>query len=1212
MLPGFENPHRPTAQDAARQFLRGGMLAGALFTGLAAWGADPAGGITDTPLAPRSGPPGRTMFTILPPDRTGVHAVNRYDDPKMWGEKFREFTYGSVGTGVAIGDFDGDGRPDIFVVCKTGPNHLFRNLGDFHFEDVTDRAGVAGPTDAWKQGAAFVDINNDGLLDLYICRFNAPNLLYINQGDGTFKEMAHAYGLDVKDACGMAAFCDYDRDGLLDVYIQTNLLDGLGHPKGQRDYLFHNRGDSTFENVTDRAGIFGETQGHSVTWWDYDNDGWPDIYVCNDFGTPDQLYHNNGNGTFTYLPGLVAPHIPWFSMGSDLGDVNNDGLIDIFIAEMAPTRHQKDFEGMLDMRVMAAADMNIPGVAPQYMHNALLLNTDTGICLEAAYLTGLAATDWTWSPRLEDLDNDGRLDLHVTNGMVRDYLNPNLMIRQENAPNPLARERLITTAPELPEQHLVFRNLGGLRFENVSAAWGLDQVGISTGSAFGDLDGDGDLDLVYANYNGEPTILRNDSPDGHRLIVALRGTTSNRFGVGATVHIETAVGPQVRQLVLARGYDSTSEPILHFGLGRDEVVRRLTVNWPSGKVQAFENVRADQRLTITEPDGPAPPLAPAKPAGAVTRTGLFAEVGRPLGLTLASHEKPMDELLAQPLLPMRHNRFGPGVAVGDLNGDGVDDVCLGGAAGEPAQIMLSAGPGVYHPAKPPLFANATAVADAAPLIFDADGDGINDLLMAKGGVASPAGSPDYQPRLYLGLGNGSFIEAPAGALPDLPVSAGPVCAADFNHDGQLDLFVGGRVVPGAYPLPPRSALLVNQGGRFVDVTDTVAPGLANVGMVTAALWTDVDGDGWPDLLIALEWGGIRCWHNDSGRRFEDWTHRLGFDSAGPGWWNSLAAADFNGDGRLDYAAGNLGLNTRYHATAEHPALLYSGVFETGGSPQLIEAQYEGDRLFPLRGRKQVGAAIPSVLQKFPTNASYAGATLEQIYPGERLQAAQRFAATEFQSGVFLSQPDGTYRFEPLPRLAQIAPVYGLAAGDFDGDGKADIYMVQNSYAPIPEVGRFDGGLSLFLRGDGHGHFTPVPARESGLIVPGDAKAVAVSDYDGNGWPDFLITRNNDITLVYLNRGAAGRNCFGVSLRGIPGNLTAVGAMITVVLADGSSQTAEVYAGGGYLSQSSAVSFFGYPQANPPKEIRVRWPLGGTTSHPWPGPQKIVTLTAPAR
>jgi len=418
------------------------------------------------------------------------------------------------------------------------------------------------------------------------------------------------------------------------------------------------------------------------------------------------------------------------------------------------------------------------------------------------------------------------------------------------------------------------------------------------------------------------------------------------------------------------------------------------------------------------------------------------------------------------------------------------------------------------------------------------------------------------------------------------------------------------VLPGQYPLAPQSALLANRGGRFEDVTDAFAPGLRKVGMVTSALWTDVDGDGWVDLLLTLEWGPVRYFHNKQGRGLEDWTERAGFAAAGSGWWNSIAAADFNGDGQPDYVVGNLGLNTQYHADPAHPALLFHGDFQgEGGEPQIVEAYYEGERVFPWRSRTDLGASIPFVLKRFPKNNSYARATLGEILGNDQLAAAQRFAATEFQSGVFLSQSDGTFRFEPLPRMAQIAPIQGLVAGDFDGDGRADIYAVQNSYAPIAAVGRHDGGLSQLLRGDGHGHFTPVPVVESGLLVTGDAKALVVLDLDQDGWPDFFITRNNDTTLVFRNNGVSGRHSLRIQLRGPAGNPNAVGARITVTLSDGSTETSEVYAGSGYYSQSTAACFFGYPDSNPPKKIRVRWPSGLTTEHGFPPGSSTLTLSA---
>ncbi|MGA2694161.1 MAG: VCBS repeat-containing protein, partial [Opitutaceae bacterium] len=489
-----------------------------------------AGSIEVQPLAPRSGLRGKTLFTIIPPEESGLRTENAYDDPAIWGRLSREFDLGAVGTGVAIGDYDNDGLPDIFVVSKTGSCRLFHNLGNWKFEDVTEKAGVGDHGAAakiWKQGATFVDVNNDGLLDIYVCRFNAPNLLYINQGDGTFKEEAHAYGLDVTDGSVMAYFYDYDRDGWLDVFIQTNVLDAAAHPEGQRNYLFHNNRNGTFTDVTDRSGVApGRAHGNSAVWWDFDGDGWPDLYVANDFAVPDALYHNNRDGTFTDVIARVMPHSPYSSMGSDLGDVNNDGRLGLLVADMAEPGHVEDQRAMAESKARMRVPDEGSNEVRQFPSNALFLNTGMGRSLEAAHLAGLDATGWTWAPLWEDLDNDGREDLFVTNGMYREIHNQDMISRRAMAGSPLAREQIVRSSPVFAETHQAFRNLGGLSFENVSSAWGLDQNGVSFGAALGDLNGDGNMDLVYSNYQGGVTLLRNGSDTGHRIICALRGTRS--------------------------------------------------------------------------------------------------------------------------------------------------------------------------------------------------------------------------------------------------------------------------------------------------------------------------------------------------------------------------------------------------------------------------------------------------------------------------------------------------------------------------------------------------------------------------------------------------------------------------------------------------------------------------------------------------------------
>ncbi|HEY1765929.1 MAG TPA: FG-GAP-like repeat-containing protein, partial [Opitutaceae bacterium] len=931
-----------------------------------------------------------------------------------------------------------------------------------------------------------------------------------------------------------------------------------------------------------------------------------DLYVANDFGVPDKLYRNNRDGTFTDVINDVVPHTSFSSMGSDIGDVNNDGRIDFLVADMASTTHQGDQRGMADQRSRAKEAADRPRLAPKYQRNALFLNTGTGRMLEAAYLAGLAATDWTWSVRFEDLDNDGWLDLLVTNGMNREQNNADLLRRVMVAETPAERIQIMKNSPVLAQTHLAFRNLGDLRFENVSAEWGLDQKGVAFGAALGDLSGDGNLDLVYANYEKGVTLLRNDSDTGHCIEIYLRGTVSNRFGIGAKLTVESALGTQVRQLTLARGYLSSSEPMVHFGLGNDTSIRRLAIEWPSGQVQTFTDLPVDRRFTITEPSAPVS-LARANPP---RPPALFEEVSRSVGLSCPSREDRVDETYRQPLIPLRLNRRGPAIAVGDIFGEGRDDVALGGTTLDHLRLLRQTRAGAFEEAdSSPITARADAD-DGPLLLFDAQGQGTEDLLVTTGGDALPAGAKEYQPRLYLNDGHGAFRPAPLGMLPPLPICAGAAAAADFEGNGRLGLFIGGRLLPGQYPYAPASALLANHGGKFVDVTDALAPGLRGVGMVTAALWTDVDGDGWPDLLITLEWGGVRYFHNNRGRSFEDWSDRTGFSSAGTGWWTSIAPADLNGEGRIDYVVGNVGLNTQYHADPAHPALLFSGDFNNDGSEELVEAYYEGDRLYPWRSRRDLGAAIPSVIRRYPQNDFYARAPLESILGSEALRKADRLAATELRSGVFLSQPDGTFRFEALPRRAQIAPFQGLVAGNFLGDRLATIVAAQNSFAPIAVVGRFDGGLGQLLRERVPGRFEAVPPDQSGIIIPGDAKALVVLDLDGDGWPDLLVSRNNDSTLAFRNRQPEGCAPLCVLLRGPDGNPTGIGARVTVEFSDGTKEAAEVCAGSGYYSQSTAACFFGHPESLQPIAIRVRWPTGPQVDYEVPKGARTVTLRIP--
>ena len=625
--------------------------------------------------------------------------------------------------------------------------------------------------------------------------------------------------------------------------------------------------------------------------------------------------------------------------------------------------------------------------------------------------------------------------------------------------------------------------------------------------------------------------------------------------------------------MLARGYLSTSEPVLHFGLGEDTTIKTLTVEWPSGHIQIFTDLSVDRKLTITEPAGPATPVAPFK------QIALF----EPFPINLHSHEQPESDANPQALIPVHFDRRGPALAVGDLNGDGREELLLGGTTKDPLKGFT-----------------ADALDDGPLLVFEANGDGRPDLLQTKAGTSRPFGT-DYQPKLHLGSSAG-FTSAP---LPPIPQSIGAVAAADFDHDRDLDVFLGARVLPGKYPLSPRSTLLRNTAGTFTEVP---LPQNGELGLITSAVFSDLDDDGWSDLLLATEWGTILYLHNDQGRGFTDRSSSQGFTATG--WWSSLVAADFNRDGKPDYAVGNTGLNTPY---LTGPAILFYGRFGDGGPPQIIEALQENNQVYPRRSRNELGARITGLLRRYPKHNDFAKATLPEILGEARLARAQRFEATELRSGAYLSQPDGTHRFTPLPWVAQLSPVQGMVALDLTGDGHPDLALLQNSHAPAPSLGRFTGGLGLILANDGEGRFTALDPAASGLIVPGDAKALVVTDLDQNGWPDLVASHNDQPALAFRNRGLTGHRPLRILLQGSPGNPTAIGAKLTLTLADGSTRTEKVTAGSGYYSQSSPASYFSYPSAQPPRLLTIAWPDGGTTTHAFTAPPPAaLTISAETR
>jgi hypothetical protein len=1086
------------------------------------------------------------LFTKLPPSYTGVRFENRLTPTN----DFNVFTYRNFnnGGGVAAGDLTGDGLPDVVLTSNQGGPRLFLNLGKFRFRDVTREAGIRSKGHgAWATGVTMADVNGDGLLDIYICYAGngkpeqRANELWVNQGSAQpggiprFREMAADYGIADQGYSTQAAFLDSDRDGKLDLFLINNSprpISSFG-PENTRNVrsqygghkLYHNVG-GRFVDVTKSAGIYEAEMafGLGVVASDVNGDGWPDIYVANDFFEKDYLYINNRDGTFSESIERQMPSISYSSMGMDIGDINNDGRPDVYTTDMLP-EDQYRLKTNTTFDIWQLYQSRVRDYHHQFTRNMLQLNNGNGTFSEIGQLARVAQTDWSWGALIADFDLDGNKDIFVSNGIVRDvtsrdylsFLLAEKMAQQAAGTKHTNFLRLVDAAPSTKLPNYAFRNHGDLTFTNESAAWGLNTPSFSSGVAYADLDGDGALDLIVNNVNDTAFVYRNNARSLTRnryLQVKLDGDGVNRFAIDAKVTLYTGGQKLFQELSPTRGFESSVDYILTFGLGARDTVDSMTVDWPNGRVSVLKRVAANQRLTVRQSESVVSGSAPVADA-----SPLFRDVTDSVSLPIRHQENALADFDREPLAPKLLSMEGPGMAVADVNGDGLDDIFIGGAKGQPGKLLIQQRGGSFVSSSQNEFAKDSVSDDVGAVFFDANGDGRPDLYVVSGGSEYSESAPALEDRLYLNDGRGTFHKA-EGVLPPERSSGSRVAAADFDGDGHVDLFVGGRAVPWHYGVDPPSLLLRNDGtGHFTDVIEKVAPELRHVGMVTDAVWRDIDGDGRPDLIVVGDWMPITVFRNTREGRFVR-TTIPGLEKSN-GWWNRIIAGDFTGHGRVDFIVGNFGLNSRLRASEKKPVTMYVGDFaKTGFSQQVISA-YNGDVSYPIALRDELTNAIPALRERFPTYKDYALKTVSDIFGKEELSHMALKTAYTFASSLARNNGDGTFTLVPLPIEAQYAPIYGVLAADADGDGKTDLLIAGNFDGIPPALGRMSASYGLLLRGDGKGNFTPVKSERSGFVVPGQTRDIQrVHTARGDL---YVVARNNDRPLLFrAARGPAGR------------------------------------------------------------------------------------------